>query len=332
MVFVNYLYERKGNFEIKTNLGFRGYSVLASVELSEGYAKVETIDEETYNELTCEYEEFFPTYSHYLNALVSSGVLKVEGIEELIGRIVGEFKKDIYKRPRPLYVSLDTNCFVNRISYQLERAVTVKKEKLGAFVVADGVKKELFKEGAGKYREEELRFAIVKDKNFAEFLNQPKVVERIKKMGKAEYNRFRSSVRFEEIPSGIGDNEIAEALGNFSRDRNCDVWLLTFDKTMYEVSAGFGIQPVLLEFPRRRIRERLKTDWECVCDLIYTMAVVFGFVSVGGVTVYGIWRGKGVEDWNAEKVKVGRMIESIERDLKILDRIKKIMQDKSYSF
>jgi hypothetical protein len=261
--------------------------------------------------------------------LVASGVLKVEGIDEKFDMTIREFGKSLYDgRVKPLYVSLDTNCFINRISYQLEKFAKDRKTKLGAFVVADGVRRELFKEKPGKYKEEELRVVKRIDSRFEEFLNQPKVDERIKKMGKAEYDRFRSSVRFEEIPSGVGDNEIAEALGDFSRDRNCDVWLMTFDKTMYEVSVGFGVHPILLKFPYIKERAKLKTDWDCVCDLIYTTAVIFGFVNVEGVTVYGIWRGKSTDDWNRERVKLklNKKAEKLKMDLEVLEKIRKIVE------
>lgn len=95
---------------------------------------------------------------------------------------------------RPLYVSFDTNCFISRISYQLEKYAEERNVRLGAFVVADGAKKELFKEVSGKYREEKLRIIKRMDGRFEEFLNQPKVIERIKKIGKSEYDRFKSAV------------------------------------------------------------------------------------------------------------------------------------------
>jgi hypothetical protein len=330
MVLLNYIYyEEDPYFEIKTNLSLDGRkdASLARVELKESYAQVETIDEDTYDNLTYKHEEFFPRYSNYLNALVASGILKVDGIDEVFERIIGEFRKSLYERPKPLYVSFDTNCFINRISYQLEKFAKEKKAKLGAFVVAEGVKRELFREKPSKYREEELRVVRRIDSRFEEFLNQPKVEERIKKIGKVEYDRFRSSVRFEEVPSGVGDNEIAEALGNFSRGRNCDVWLITFDKTMYEVSAGFGVYPILLEFPYRRERLKLKTDWDCVCDLIYTTAVIFGFVNISGITVYGIWKGKNPDDWSEERVKLklNKDAKQLRIDLEVLSKIRRIV-------
>lgn len=331
MVLLNYIYEESSGFEIKTNLSLDGGkdSALVKVELKDDCALVETIGERAYDELTYKYEDLLPKYSNYLNALVASGVLKVDRIDEVFESVVNEFRKGLYDgRLRPLYVSFDTNCFINRISYQLEKYAEKRNARLGAFVVADGVKKELFKERPGKYGEEELRVIKRVDSRFEEFLNQPKVEERIKKIGKSEYDRFRSAVRFEEIPSGVGDNEIAEALGDFLRKRNSDVWLMTFDKTMYEISVGFGIYPVLMKFPYRKERLKLKTDWDCVCDLIYTTAVLFGFVNVNGITVYGIWRGKSPEDWNEEKVKLrlNRDTKQLRTDLEVLNRIREIIK------
>ncbi|GEM_PF-2657370 len=323
MVLLNNLYEKNPDFEIKTKLKIdEKDSSLASVDLKDDRAKVTVMDENKYSELTFEHEEILPDYSNYVTSLVSAGVLKLEEWDKQYNKIANEFKKSIYERQRPLYVSFDTNCFINRISYQLDRYV-----KQGVFVVADGVRKELFKEVAGKYSEYELRRLTQKDGRFKQFLNQPKVRERIKKIGKAEYDRFKKNVTLEEIPSGTGDNEIAEALGNFARARNCDVWLITLDKTMYEIAAGFGVKPILFEFPKVHER-KIRTDWENVCDLIYTMAVIFGFINISGIHVFGIWKGKNPDDWNEERVLITdgnkKIFEKIEKDFVVLRALNEI--------
>lgn len=322
MVLLNNLHEEDPSFEIKTKLKIdEGDVPLAWIDLKEDYAEVRIISESEYDELAFEHEEILPNSSDYVTSLVSAGVLKLKTWDEQYNKIAKEFRRSIYERQRPLYVSFDTNCFINRISYHLEQHVG-----RGAFVIADGVRKELFREVAGKYREFELRALVHKDKRFKNFLNQPKVRERIKKIGKAEYDRFKRSVILEEIPSETGDNEIAEALGDFARARNCDIWLITFDKTMYEISAGFGIKPILFEFPRVYEGTKVKTSWESACDLIYTMAVIFGFINISGLHVFGIWKGKNPNDWNEESVLIspGRsdVAKSIERDLNILRELK----------
>ncbi len=323
MVLLNNLYEDDPSFEIKTKLTIdKGDTPLAWIDLKDSYAEVRIMNENEFNELTFKHEEILPDYSNYVTSLVSAGVLKLEEWEKQYDKIANEFRKSIYERQRPLYVSFDTNCFINRISYHLEQYV-----KRGAFVVADGVRKELFKEVAGKYSEYELRPLIQKDRRFSHFLNQPKVKERIKKIGKAEYDRFKRSVTLEEIPSKTGDNEIAQALGDFARARNCDVWLITFDKTMYEISAGFGIKSILFEFPRVHER-KIRTGWENVCDLIYTMAIIFGFINISGIHVFGIWKGKNPDDWNEEKVLITdgdkKIFKKIEKDLAILKALNEI--------
>ncbi len=323
MVLLNNLYEEDADFEIKTKLTIdKGDTPLAWIDLKDNYAEIKTMSGSEFNELTFEREEVLPDYSNYITSLVSAGVLKLEEWEKQYAKIAREFKKSIYERQRPLYVSFDTNCFINRISYQLEKYVGSS----GAFVVAEGVRRELFTESARRYTEFELRTLIHKDRRFEELINQPKVKERLKKIGRAEYDRFRAKMRFEEIPSGTGDNEIAEVLGNFAKTRNCDVWLITFDKNMYEISAGFGIKPILFEFPKPD--RKAKARWEEVRDLLYTMAVIFGFINVSGIHIFGIWRGKNPDDWNKERVLITdgdkKILEKIEKDLAILKALNEI--------
>jgi len=144
MVLLNNIYEEEQSFDIRTKLRIDEKDVtLTRVDLKEGYAYVKIISEDEYDELVFEHENLLPDSSNYVTSLVSAGILKLKDWEEQYERIAREFRESIYNRQRPLYVSFDTNCFVNRISFHLEQYV-----KRGAFVVADGVRKELFKEVA----------------------------------------------------------------------------------------------------------------------------------------------------------------------------------------
>lgn len=60
--------------------------------------------------------------------------------------------------------------------------------------------------------------------------------------------------------------------------------------------------------------------------MIYTTAVVFGFVSVRGVTVYGIWRGKSPEDWNRERVKLRLNRGAKQLKMEVLNKIREIVR------
>jgi len=317
-VLLNYLYEKDPYFEIKTNIGS-----IAAVDLEKGFVRIH-LNEKEFDDRAFGYEGIMPDSSNFKTALISAGILKSEKQEVVFREIIVEFGKNLYERPRLLYVSFDTNAFINRTSFHLQTFAERIERVLGAFVVPDGIKQELFSEKAGKYGEYELRELMIKDKRFGEFINQPKVIERVFKIGRAEFNRFRTSVRFEEIPSGTGDNEIAKALGEFSRRRNCDVWLITFDHAMYEIAAGYGIRPLLLDFPR--IKRRVDAEWENIRDFIYIAAVIFGFVTISGVDIFGVWRGKKPDDWNNECVKVLVKNENLKKDLKILREIKDVLK------
>lgn len=315
---LNYLYEKNPYFEIKTKV----VGSILAVDLEDDTVRI-YLDEREFDDRAFKYENLLPDASNYKTALLSAGILKPRNLDETFNEIVKEFKKSMYDRPRPLYISFDTNAFINRTSYHFQTFAERNKSVLGAFIVAEGVKLELFSEKTGKYSEFELRELITRDKKFKEFINQSKVIDRILKIGRAEFNRFRRSVRFEEIPSERGDNEIVRALREFSKMRDCDVWLITFDKTMYEISAGHGIKPLLLEVPSIK-KEKIRTEWENVRDLIYTAAVIFGVITISGIDIFGIWRGKNPIDWDNECVKVSVKDEKLERDLKILREIKEI--------
>lgn len=302
---LNYVYEDRPAFGIKTAL----VGELFEVDLERN--RVRMLGEGEYDDIAFEYEGLLPDSSAYRTALIAANVLKPKNQAEVFEEIKKEFEKTIYQRPKPLYLSFDTNAFINRTTFHLQNSIGK-----GAFVVAEGVRLELFREREKRYTEYEIRELVTKSKIFEEFLNQPKVAERIFKMGRAEYGKFRVSAIFEEIPSERGDNEIVEALRNFSRQRSCDIWLVTFDKNMYDLAAGFGLRPLLLEAPKAG--GRVEVSWEEVADLIYTTSIVFGHVSVSGIDVFGIWRGKSGDDWNREAVRVKVKDEEFRRDMEIL--------------
>jgi len=314
LALTNYLYEKRPTFEIKTAL----IGSLFNVDLERNRVRI-LLKEREYDDIAFEYEGLLPDSSNYKTALVAAGVLTPENQAEVFKEIREEFGKTIYQRPRPLYASFDTNAFVNRTTFHLQNAV----EK-GAFVVAEGVRHELFREKERCYTEYEIRELRMKSKGFEEFLNQPKVVERIFRMGRAEYSRFRSSTVLEEIPSEAGDNEIAEALRRFARERNCDVWIITFDKNMYDIAAGFGLKPLLLDIPK--VEGQVEADWEKIADLIYTTSLVFGYVTISGIEIFGVWRGKSPSDWSREAVKVKIKDEEFKREVEVLRELERIVR------
>jgi hypothetical protein len=346
MALLNSLYEEGGSFEVLGNVGRKVR--LARVRLLPDRARVTRLSTVVYGSPA----EDFPSASEYLTCFRMAGANLDKSALGLFEEVLEEFEKGMHVRPKQLYISFDTNCFINRVSYHFQSFAGERGRKV-AFVIASGVRQELFREVGMNLGQEEVERLRTKDPWFGEFLGQPVAQDRIWKVGRTEYSRLRDSFHFEETPSGRGDRNIAEGLAGFSRRKNCDVWAFTSDKNMFDALVGRGVRPLFVKFtggeemecgweghgrvglilPKFLFTggEEMECGWEAVRDLLYSLAAVFGFIEVAGSTLYGIWRGKGPEEWYEEMVGVQTESERLRKDLELLEVIREFHQKRASS-
>jgi hypothetical protein len=83
-------------------------------------------------------------------------------------------------------------------------------------------------------------------------------------------------------------------------------------------NAAMNLIPVIRQTYSPQV---IEINWEQAVELIYVSAIIYGYITLNGMDVYGIWRGKIDDDWNAEYLNINAEVEvgiKIMRDLNIL--------------
>ena len=246
-------------------------------------------------------------------ALRASGVVKPKEWDELVTIIKDMAKRDLRTDP-PVYICFDTNCLSRRL-YDSILPVVEKKEKKGSrslgFVLSKAVRRELFKFDM-KYRDMDL--VELKKHGVPEWLandlrNQLNLAGRKTRLGFEEYGQVKS--RAVEVSSEEdGDIGIISSLERFREsrpERQPDLLVISSDNDVCARAEGPGVRPVLVDYRGQDRSSSFKCDWESAAQLLYVASVIFARISVragGTVELAGVWRGKGLNEWKVEKVRL----------------------------
>ncbi|MDP7081559.1 MAG: hypothetical protein QF415_16830 [Candidatus Undinarchaeales archaeon] len=272
-----------------------------------------------------------PVAEDLREALRASGVVRPKEWDELEKIIKEMAKRDLRTNP-PVYICFDTNCLSRRL-YDSILPVVEKKEKKGArslgFVLSKAVRKELFKFDK-KYRDVDL--AELKRTGVPEWLandlhNQLNLAGRKTRLGFEEYGQVKSRA-VEVSAEEDGDIGIISSLERFREsrpERQPDLLVLSSDNDVCARAEGPGVRPFLVDYRGQDRASSYKCDWESAARLLYVASVIFARISVragGTVEVAGVWRGKGLNEWKAEKVRLtvhgDELSASLEQTLAIL--------------
>jgi hypothetical protein len=123
------------------------------------------------------------------------------------------------------------------------------------------------------------------------------------------------------------DRIIAKSYSNFETQRKGEVLLLTADEDMAYHAKNAGLLYETLLFPHE-VPQRGDIAPIVLVDLIYDLAITFGVIRLQGtgVTVFGEWKGKGLNDYSNENLKLNitkesRIKQEFNRDLRIAREI-----------
>ncbi|MGQ9587779.1 MAG: hypothetical protein ACUVT7_05290 [Thermoplasmata archaeon] len=262
-----------------------------------------------------------PSYTDLRNCLLSSGFLDYKNEPEITKKLLDlrDEARDPNKRPRPLFVALDTNILYNRF---LSRHLPLIDESSGRsldatdfrYVLSEIVQMEIDTKITHKYSREEvqgLASVMAHPELLKEFSNASGRRERIAKLAFNEMNFLLSELRALRIKGTPtkgkerNDIEIAQSYKQWARAGDYDVFLLTADEDMVNHARTSELMTLQLELPFS-VPEHARIDPWKVSDLIYDLAVVFGAISLDSenILVLGEWGGKGSSDFMQEHVKL----------------------------
>jgi hypothetical protein len=296
-----------------------------------------------------------PYYNDLRNCFLSSRVETYANEKKILSRLkeLHEEIKDPNKRPRPLFIALDTNIFYARfLSRHLQSFNEFGVPTLWAegfrYAVSEMVQQEIDFQIIDKFKSEdirELKKSLAGAHYLDEFYNASARKARMAKMALAELVYAFSELRAVRIKGSLqggdyskNDIQIAQSYKDYSRRMDYDVLLLTADEDMIYHANSAELMAIQLIIGSG-IAPQTEVDPWSLQDLIYDLSVSFGVIEFAGlqVAVLGEWGGKSSEDYNDERVKVrftnDKMASEIERELnlsrKIVDKITEGGQEKS---
>ena len=283
-----------------------------------------------------------PSFSDFRNCLLSSGFIDYKNEQEITRKLLElrEEARDPNKRPRPVFVAVDTNILYDRF---LSRHLPLKDSATGdileatdfRYVLSEVVQMELDSRITHKYSRDEIQAlsAVVSHPELLrEFANGSGRRERIAKLAFNEMNYLLTELRALRVKGTAvkgkerNDIEIAQSYKHWARGGDYDVFLLTADEDMVNHARTSELMTLQLELPFE-VPEHARIDPWRMSDLVYDLAVVFGLISLDNeeILVFGEWGGKSSSDYMGEHVKVrfgnGDRFDQVSKQLDICRRI-----------
>jgi hypothetical protein len=262
-----------------------------------------------------------PSYTDLRNCLLSSGFLDYKNEAE-IARKLGDLRdeaKDPNKRPRPVFVAVDTNILYNRF---LSRHLPVRdgsgrssvKAADFRYVLSEIVQMEVDSHITHKYDRDEIQAlaaVFAHPEILREFANASGRRTRVSKLAFNEMNHLLTELKALRIKGTPvrgkerNDIEIAQSYKHWARGGDYDVFLLTADEDMVNHARTSELMTLQLELPFA-VPDHARIDPWKMSDLLYDLAVTFGAISLdnAGILLLGEWGGKSSSDYQGERVKV----------------------------
>lgn len=262
-----------------------------------------------------------PTYNDLKTCLLTSGFVKYRNHAEVARQLMSlrDEAKDPNKRPRPVFIGVDTNVLYFRF---LSRGMPMRDPGSGRsveapdfrYVLSEIVQVEVDSRITHKYSRGEIEALgqlFAHKELLQEFRNGSGRRERLAKLAFNEMNYLMSELRALRIKGTAArgkernDIEIALSYGSWAREGDYEVLLLTADEDMMNHARTNELMAIQLDYPHE-IPQHGRIDPWSVSDLLYDLALTFGAVSLEnpGLTLLGEWAGKNSGDYGSERVKV----------------------------
>jgi hypothetical protein len=262
-----------------------------------------------------------PSFNDLRNCLLSCGFLSYKNEPEIAKRLLElrEEARDPNKRPRPVFVAVDTNILYDRF---LSRHLPLTSQSTGEtvraydfrYVVSEIVQMELDSRITHKYSREEIQglaAVLGHAELLREFSNGSGRRERIAKLAFNEMTYLMSELRALRIKGtqvrGKEENDIAiaQSYKQWARQGDYDVFMLTADEDMVNHARTSELMTMQLELPFA-VPEHARIDPWNLSNMLYDLALTLGLVSIDDekILIFGEWGGKGSLDYLHENVKV----------------------------
>ncbi len=270
-------------------------------------------------------EEEIPTATDLKICFFTSRILGLECEEELQRILAEAAKRDLLKGEKPFFIGYDTNALRFRLNAVVEGIVSElcgnATSKIG-YCLSEVVKGELRHQWDRKF--DQSKIASLKLNFIKNFLNQSPKAARMARLGAVEYKHLMAQINCQEISNrGYGDDAIIRSYEFFRDKNNVDICLISGDNNFTAMAHEEKMQAIYVQQPRS-YGDSIDCNWDQVVDLVYITAIVFGYILLGEVDIYGIWRGKIEDDWDKYRLSIDtndvNLKKDLFRDIQILEK------------
>ncbi|WP_367343817.1 hypothetical protein [Methanomethylovorans sp.] len=271
--------------------------------------------------------EEIPTADDLRTCFFASFILGLENYGKIRAILQEAAKRNHLKGEKLFFIGYDTNALRFRLNAVIEGIISElygnAASKIG-HCLSEVVKGELRRHWDRKYDQPEI--SRLKQDFMKNFLNQPPKAARMARLGAVEYKHLMAQINCQEISSrgyrGYGDNAIIKSYEFFRDKNNVDICLISGDNNFTAMAHEEKMQAVYVKQPTS-YGESMDCTWDQAVDLVYITAIVFGYLLLGEVNVYGIWRGKVEDDWDKYRLSIDANDANLKgelfRDMRILE-------------
>ena len=323
--------------------GLKLFDVLISeqieIELAIGLYNIR----DAYNKVPNELREEFPSKSRFFEIFTKSGFY-FETYQKEFEKLIIELENlNILDGDIPIALFFDTNLYYDQFFTQLSSLLEKKYRKPKYpiyFLLSEGVKKELITY-EHKYKVddiEKMKENCAYPDIIEEFFNQNKFKARIKHLGHIDFLKCNENVyskiieEDESIDKNDMDSRIIQGLIKEIRQQNIKLYLYSQDSDFIARARGNRnlITKHLEKIPQSMLKNKYCCEWVLFNRFLYNLVITFGTIIIEipnspNLFLYGIWRGKKLNDWEKENLKIlssNPILKRIEKDLSILNNIK----------
>jgi len=260
-----------------------------------------------------------PDYYDLLDSFLSAALMDFDNQDEIEEefKILRESIKNKKVYIKPVFLGIDTNIAYYRI---VSRRLGREFEYVISQIVVDEIDARIHTKYTGRmlYHFENLPFHHI----IHEFANGSVKESRKAKnaMNEIYYifdvlDSLRTGESTETRDKEIRDREIARQYREFAENVGGEIVLLTADKDMVFHAQAKGLSSIYYKLPHRISVEHV--DPINLPNLFYDLITNFGVVRVNNFIILGEWRGKEVDDYLNERVKLYSVDESTAKEIRI---------------
>ncbi len=260
-----------------------------------------------------------PRYEDIVDAFISSGALDFENQDSIDEefKLLKKAMQDKTVYIKPLFIGIDTNIAYYRI---ISRRLKDSFKYAVSQIVVDEIDARIHTKYSGKMLRSFENLA--NNSIISEFANASSKEARKAKNAMNEINymfdtldSFRTGESTTTMDKEARDREIALQYHNFAKEVEAEVVILTADKDMSFHAQAQGISSIYFKLPHKVWD--LNIDPMRIPYLLYDLAVNFGVIQLNDTIILSEWRGKEVEDYLKENLKIYNVNKELAKDISL---------------